>query len=275
MTGGVSCDVHALELETAEGDCRAVVVRQHRSREWKSRNEHGAETEYQLLRAVRRAGVPVPDPLLLDTSGSLLPRPFLVMEFVDGTPEVPADALEASLDVMGAALANVHAVPAQDLPALPARIDPLPEVFDYLADTPATSALREYLSRCTDSSYQSEPVLLHGDYWPGNLLWRDGGLVAILDWEDAALGDPLSDVASCRLELVWKYGPAAMRHFTRSYARERAIDTRRLALWEVYVASAGAHFMGAWSLEPEREAEMRRKAEAFVQDAAAILLTPV
>jgi aminoglycoside phosphotransferase (APT) family kinase protein len=35
--------------------------------------------------------------------------------------------------------------------------------------------------------------LLHGDYWPDNTLWRDGRLVCVIDWEDAALGDPLAD----------------------------------------------------------------------------------
>ena len=33
-----------------------------------------------------------------------------------------------------------------------------------------------------DTPEQSDPtVLLHGDYWPSNLLWRDGILAAVLD----------------------------------------------------------------------------------------------
>ena len=123
----------------------------------------------------------------------------------------------------------------------------------------------------TDSAYQDPPVLLHGDFWPGNLLWRDGRLVAILDWEDAALGDPLSDVAGCRLELLWKHGSAARDRFTSSYARKHPVDTRRLALWEVYVGLAAAHFMGGWGLEPLREAEMRSKALDFVRKAGSSL----
>ena len=274
LTGGVSAEVHALELETRGGHHRTVVVRQHLSGEWKSRRERGAETEYGLLRAVLAAGVPVPEPLLLDTSLRLLPRPFVAMSFIEGTTDVPADRLDAALDIMAAALARVHGVPADGLPDLPLRVNPLPELFDYLLETPDTRPLREHLGACTDSAYTGAPVLLHGDFWPGNLLWRNGQLAAILDWEDSALGDPLSDVASCRLELFWKHGPTAMHRFTRGYARERAVDARRLALWEVYVATAGAHFMGAWGLAPEREAEMRSKADAFVRRAAGVLLAP-
>ena len=27
-------------------------------------------------------------------------------------------------------------------------------------------------------------ALLHGDYWPGNVLWKNGALVGVIDWED-------------------------------------------------------------------------------------------
>ena len=33
----------------------------------------------------------------------------------------------------------------------------------------------------------NRPVLLHGDFWPGNILWRDGRLVAVIDWEKRPL----------------------------------------------------------------------------------------
>jgi aminoglycoside phosphotransferase (APT) family kinase protein len=50
---------------------------------------------------------------------------------------------------------------------------------------------------------------LHGDYWPGNLLWNDGKLAAVLDWEDAERGDPLADIALARLDICWAFGDAA------------------------------------------------------------------
>jgi aminoglycoside phosphotransferase (APT) family kinase protein len=36
----------------------------------------------------------------------------------------------------------------------------------------------------------------------------------VLDWEDAAIGDPLADVANVRLELLWARGIEAMEPFT-------------------------------------------------------------
>ena len=48
-----------------------------------------------------------------------------------------------------------------------------------------------------------EPGLMHGDYHIANVMYRedDGELAAILDWELAALGDPLLDLA--RLTTAW------------------------------------------------------------------------
>ncbi len=251
LTGGVSADVHALTLADADGYQCTVVVRQHAAAEWKQDHRHLLEREYALMQTLYLAGVPVPQPILLDTSGELLPEPVMVTAFVDGTSQVTADALNTSLDAMADMLLQLHRLPADILPELPARMDPLPELFQYLPDRPICRDLRKYLDGCDNSAFRGRPVLLHGDFWPENLLWRDGRLVAILDWEDAALGDPLSDVAGSRLELLWRYGRSAMDRFTRVYARQQALDSRRLALWEIYVASAAAHFMGAWGLDPD------------------------
>lgn len=114
-------------------------------------------------------------------------------------------------------------------------------------------------------------MLLHGDFWPGNLLWRQGRLAAILDWEDAALGDPMADVAGAYLELTWALGPAAAARFVSRYEADRTLDRRRLALWTIYVASAGCHYMHLWGLAPDREAAMRAAASECVAQAGQVL----
>jgi hypothetical protein len=63
-----------------------------------------------------------------------------------------------------------------------------------------------------------------------------------------------------------------MTRFTDAYARHRAVDPWRLALWQVYVAAAAQHFMGRWGLEPAREAHMRAEALASVREAGAALM---
>lgn len=159
-----------------------------------------------------------------------------------------------------------------DLPDLPARIDPLSDVFEYLPESEEWNPLRTYLGSLPHTAYQDLPKLLHGDFWPENLLWHQGAVAAILDWEDAAVGDPLSDVAGCSVELRYKFGTAGMQRFIEAYAAQRTVDLNRLALWQVYVAAAAQRYMGGWGLDAGLEAHMRAEALASIRDAGLVLM---
>ena len=47
----------------------------------------------------------------------------------------------------------------------------------------------------TDRPLRDGEVICHNDFYPCNLVWRDGRPVGIIDWDLAGPGDPLIDVA--------------------------------------------------------------------------------
>ena len=194
------------------------------------------------------------------------------MGFMPGTTEVPEEAIGACIASMAAMLARIHEMPTDALPELPERLDPLPELFEFIPEH-GWADLLKYLREPRSTRYSGTPRLLHGDFWPGNVLWHKGEISAVLDWEDAALGDPLSDVAACRLELMHAYGADAFDAFTHAYGRYHDIDHRRLDLWQIYVGLAAARYMSGWGLAPQREAAMRRNAIATSHDAAERLMS--
>lgn len=111
-------------------------------------------------------------------------------------------------------------------------------------------------------------TILHGDFWPGNVLWRDGEIVVVIDWEDAVWGDPLSDVGNMRLELLWAYGREAMDAFTERYQERRPeLAYDMLPYWDLYAALRPASQLSQWGLAPEIEACMREQHAAFVRNA--------
>lgn len=277
LEGGVSAQVCALELAMPDGTTDRVVVRQHGAATWKPLEEGVTATEHALLELLADAGLPVPRPRLLDLSGTVLPAPYLVLPFVAGAtkPRTPAIAVEH----MAGFLARLHGLDLALLPippALPRRASPMPELLDYLGDLGDELAdLRPLLER-----RPAEPLtpraasVLHGDFWPGNVLWRGDELAAVIDWEDAAVGDPLSDLACSRVELACAYGEAAMDAFTSHYLRARhgAVDRARLALWELYVSAAALASMDQWGLEPRALASRRATTSAFRDRAARLVL---
>ena len=268
LTGGVSAQVHALEISCPPIDHKRVVVRRHGSASWKSLPDDVTAKEYQLLSTLHKAGLPVPEPLLLDTSRELLPSPFFVMAMVDGTTTISKQNLQSALRQMANFLAHLHRLDpgSLDLSLLQQREDPIQGVLDYLPGDSQWDSIREVVSMYTMRS--ADESLLHGDYWPGNILWDGSELVAVIDWEDAAIGSSISDLAMCRAELDVQFGDQAVQSFTKSYLAAHPVDVSDLRLWEVYVGSAALATLHDWGLPPAIESVRRERTSLFVARAA-------
>src|SRR5436190_17123188 len=91
LIGGVSAQVIGLEIERADGQIQKVILRRHGAIDLQH-NPHIAADEFALLQILRSSGLPAPAPYHLDTSGTIFPTPYLVIEFIDGEPDfAPAD----------------------------------------------------------------------------------------------------------------------------------------------------------------------------------------
>ena len=261
--GGVSAEVSVIELERRVGPPHRLLVRRHGEAD-RTRNPHVARDEFTLLRIAHAHGLAVPRPVHLDESGGLFPTPVLVLEYVEGETEfAPAD-LASYLTQAAEQLARVHAVPALPalsfLPRQDPNFGPRPARLDATLDE---GRIRDALEAAPVPS-ANQPVLLHGDYWPGNLLWRDDRLVAVIDWEDARLGDPLADAGNTRLELLWAFGLEAMTAFTDRYLTEATIHAGALPYWDLVAALGPCGKLGGWGLPPETERRMREQHAWFV-----------
>ncbi len=268
MEGGVSAEVYRLALLRPNGNREDVVLRIHGA----THCGHGAELEFHILKALFQAGISVPKPLSLDASCSLLENPYLIIAFVEGASDFAQPMRKESAETMVEALISVHEVPVDIMPALPRRADPMPELLEFLPTDAEWNDFRGYLKRLKNSHFAGSDVVLHGDFWPANLIWSDGQIAAILDWEDAALGDPLSDVACAGLELRYIHGKEGQALFEKVYAKHRKTDRHRLALWHAYVSSAALKYMGDWGLESIKEEHMRKTAHDTLREAASALL---
>ena len=267
LTGGVSAQVYALEVAHSAGAVARVVLREHSPVE----SHYSAELEFDLLKALHSLGLLVPEPLLFDAGCTLAANPFVIMTAIPGSSVIPTGNAFEYIDEMACQLFRIHQAPIQNLPTLPSRLDPLPEVFEYLPAAAEWGSLNAGLRALTDTGFKGARCLLHGDYWAQNLLWEQGRITGILDWEDAAIGDPLSDVAGASVELRYLFGLEGMQRFIAAYNALSSVDPTRLALWQVYVAAAAQHFMSTWQLAPADEAHRRRAALACLREAEQVL----
>ncbi len=282
MAGGVSADVRRVDVRARDGRTLHLVSR----RTDPGADGAGIDVEHAVLAHVASHGIPVARPLhLVDGAGG----PLLLLEHVVGTTTPAPGEVPGALVQLADVVARLHALDVADgaVPGLRAIEDPVGGLLGCLdADPPAAGlpvgrALADLRRALLDVAAGDRPAvrsaLLHGDVWPGNALWRDGRLVALLDWEDACLGDPMADLACARIELACAHGDSAAASFTDAYleasARRGAPPvTSSLALWEAYSAAAALDAMGSWGLPPAEEAHRREVTSRRLAGAAARLI---
>ncbi|MDQ3893153.1 MAG: phosphotransferase [Actinomycetota bacterium] len=264
LEGGVSARVTALRVKLADGETTMLVARQHRA----------VAAEFRLLQVVRSLGLPAPAPFHLDESCEVLSTPVIVTEFIDGRPGSPRTNLADRLRQLASTLAAIHGTDSSkfDLTFLPHRNAP----YDDMAAASRSAAvepryerhIREALRLASRLVQRNRSVLLHGDFWPGNTLWKDGRLVAVIDWDDAAFGDPLADVANARLEILFASGVEAMDAFTDEYrAAIPSVDFAHLPYWDLWADLRLVPRIGEWGLDDETERTMRERHALFVTQA--------
>lgn len=272
LTGGVSAQVIALEFALPDGQTKKAVVRRYGQGDL-SGDPQIAAHEFKLLQTIQAAGVPVPGPLYFDQSGLIFPTPFIVIEFVEGKTNFEPANMAEIMGQMVNRLVEIHRIDPvkNDLGFLPhleqqiaAKLAQKPARLD---DSLEEGRIRSALERVWPLPPSNPPGLLHGDCWPGNLLWQGEQLAAVIDWEDAKLGDPLADLGNSRMEFLWTFGIEGMETFTRYYQCLMPLDYTNLPYWDLCAALRPAGQIAIWAGDSVTEQRMRERHKLFVAEA--------
>jgi aminoglycoside phosphotransferase (APT) family kinase protein len=264
--------VTALEVALSDGQTTRCVARLHGERDLAAKR-NVARDEFRLLEILRAYGIAAPKPIFVDESCDLFPTPIVVIEFVDGVTIDDAGGVDDAdhlVRTMAEQLALIHRVPeSPNLAFLPRADRPFPERPATLNDALSEGRIRDALEAFGSPAQVNRSVLLHGDYWPGNILWNGADIAAVIDWEDAEVGDPLSDLGNSRLEILWMFGDDAMRTFTNYYLALTDLDTSNLPYWDLRAALRPCATMSGWGLDGDDEARMQDLHGSFIELACA------
>jgi len=161
---------------------------------------HDMVREHRVMSALQGTGVPVPTTYALCTDEEVLGAPFYVMERVEGRPYRYAAELESlgpeRTRTIAEGLVDTLAHFGRPEGFLARQVSRWRKQLDasYSRDLPAADELHAALA--TDVPQESAAGIVHGDYRLDNVLVDDGDRpAAVIDWEMATLGDPLTDLA--------------------------------------------------------------------------------
>lgn len=247
MHGGLSAQSTVLEVILSDGFKKKYIVR--RPPPWVLKKDpKAANIEYNLLQNLQAHHVPVPKPVFLDQDGAFLGTPSLAVEYIEGATDFSPVNLKNYLEQMAHRLFDVHqtrytsfSIPT---PQKDSKIFVRNASIEYSLEE---LRARDFLEPVWPLSSKNDAVLVHGDFWPGNLLWQDGKLVAVIDWEATGINDPLLDIAIARLDILWLFGQDAMTEFTEIYHGLAKIDFTDLPYWDLWASTRTAGKFNIWA----------------------------
>lgn len=262
-------------LETSAG---AFLLR-HRI----NQDQSEVEQELDILDWLRSAAFPAPAAIRFTGGDRWIAGPedtyLVLLEWLEGSEPEPNHPNVTSI---ARALGDFHQLPLPSgdwrqrenpigLKAATSLADSVttnsPEIFRIFAD--------EY-EQLRDRLGQTLPTgIIHGDLFPDNTLFRNGELVAFLDFEDACEDTLLIDVAMtihgfCFLDETWT--PSLAETFLSAYSERRPLTIAELEALPTYLQWCPLTIMG-WHLRqllrrPDKANE--RRAGELAQRVAAM-----
>lgn len=229
---------HLVKAKTKAGTSFQVVLRRYNPA-----NESPARKtvrEFNALKVLQDSSVPTPEPLLMDETGELIGSPGIVTSFVEGKQFLGLTHPTEWAKALAKMLVNIHNVPC-DLSTdywMDGTTETLWFIYsDTLIERVAShedgeiiwQTVRDYVSRLKPV----KSTLIHIDFWSGNILWRNGNISAVLDWEEAARGESGYDLAYARMELFLLGLDDAAEVLLETYQAETGKAVENLPFWEL------------------------------------------
>ncbi|MFP3907108.1 MAG: phosphotransferase family protein, partial [Acidimicrobiales bacterium] len=249
LSAGASRETWSFDAVDASGRRHELILQRDRS----GAAGEASAREAELVAHARSGGVPVPQVVASGRMPNPLERSFSITRRLAGESiarrllrdDEYSAARTGLISDFGRALAAIHRLdPGPMKGVLPVIDDPVRAIQESLDGLTGRHPVFELVLRWL-ADHRPEPRairIVHGDLRLGNMLVDRGGLVAVLDWELAHLGDPVEDLGWLCVR-AWRFGerPAvaglgAREDLIAVYQSESGVEVSldELHWWEVY-----------------------------------------
>jgi len=192
-----------------------------------------ADREFRVMINLLRAGYPVPEVYICDSGSDILGAPFIIMERLSGG-SLMDDFLSAdpgkrgeNLALFSGLYAQLHRLPRRTIPfrrnyrGTRGRLEHRIRGIEGTLRGSGIKYLQDVVSWLDSRrrSVANEPLtVIHQDFHPGNILFREDGRPVVIDWSGAAVGDPREDLAWTKLLASTFYSSELGDLFVSGYA---------------------------------------------------------
>lgn len=307
LSGGASQETYRLQVQ-AGGNLQTLAMRRAPGGEIvePTPGHPGLAVEAKLMQCAAAAGVPEPEVYHVLAPQDGLGDGF-IMQWLDGvalgarvvrSPEL--EQIRPKLAYLcGEALGRIHSIDLQstglhaDLDVI-APADYVEQTWQRYRDFPTAQPMIDYAGRWLLENMPSDftPALVHNDFRNGNIMFSESGIVAVLDWEVAHIGDPMRDLGWICTN-SWRFGRTDLPvggfgSYADLFAGYEAssgqrVDPERVKFWEVFGSfwwaigclGMAEHYRTGPDKTVERPAIGRRSSECQVDCVNLLIPGPV
>ncbi len=270
LGGGLGAATHVIDVRTQYQMHRRLILKRYPA------GHPRIAREWRGLEVARGLKVPSPEPVALDADGKWFGTPALVMTKLPGRAAVNLINADACLAQVASALARIHRAPG--VREVGEAVGRQPSQIWASPTRPPRSRLlrRAHATIERACAAEAEPILIHGDFHPGNLLWSRGRLSGVLDWASFGRGPRAYEVAYCRTDLTLLFGRRPADRLVAYYQAETDGTPPALALWDLYCGLIALENFRFWmvayreqGLVGSNDRQIRARLLAFVARAMA------
>lgn len=306
LSGGASQETYRLVVGTSAGEQTLAMRRTPGGEFVEVTPQHpGLDVEALLMQSAHAVGVPEPEVYYVLTREDDLGDGF-IMQWIEGealgarivrSPEF-AEVRPRLAYECGKILAQIHSIDL-DATGLRTRLTEIPP-SEFVAQTWERYQLLEtpqpmidYAARWLQEHLpeKHDMALVHNDFRNGNFMLDADGVVAVLDWEVAHIGDPMRDLGWICTN-SWRFGSSdpvggfgSYEDLFRGYEEVsgQPVNPDHVKFWEVFgsfwwsVGSLGMaeHYRSGPDKTVERPAIGRRTSECQVDCVNLLIPGPV
>ena len=258
LSGGASQETYRIVITTDDGEQKLAMRRSIGGMMDPAESVlPGLLMEAELFKLARKAGVPEPEIFYVTRPEDDLGEAF-IMEWLDGETLGARIVRSKEFEKIrphlayecGQILARIHSIDVKQngldkilITAEPA--DLVKGSWNQYISHNTPQPMIDYTARwlLDNLPANTEKALSHSDFRNGNIMFSPRGVVAVLDWEIANIGDPMRDLGWICTN-SWRFGRSDLpvggfgtyEDLFRGYEDEsgRKVDPEHVKFWEVF-----------------------------------------
>ncbi|BAC12447.1 hypothetical protein [Oceanobacillus iheyensis HTE831] len=221
LKGSTTSTLVGITIEHPDKTESQVVLKQYNKPEAVGKSEAITSVENEANSLIVANSLRGNSPKLIGTDkyGDISEYPLLLMSKLPGAVDLHPDSISTWIEKLAITLVEIHQNDIKDFSSKHFRYQQSDDL-----NIPVWSQYPEVWKALIEIAKQPEPmydpIFIHRDFHPVNVLWQDGEVAGVVDWTNGCIGHAGIDLGHCRWNLAMIFGVEEADIFLQYYIKQ-------------------------------------------------------